>query len=237
MKDILILLVDDDDDLRRAIKAILNSNNYQVIQAATGSEALKHYQEVDLVILDVMLPEIDGFELCQKIRQKSAVPIILLTAKGDIVDKKIGFSFGADDYLVKPFNMDELLLRINALIRRSIISKSEDDLSSTSDKERIVAGELQLDHLGRKTIVRGAEVYLTATEFDLLWTLANSPGRVFTRKQLFDSVWGENGEEVPRTITVLIRRIREKIEPDPAHPVYVLTVWGVGYKFAENKGL
>jgi DNA-binding response OmpR family regulator len=234
MKDIKVLLVDDDDDLRRAVDIILRQKNYKVVQAANGTEALEHYRDVDLIILDVMIPEIDGFEVCRRIREESSVPIILLTAKGDIIDKRIGFTLGADDYLVKPFSMDELLLRIEAILRRAELrSEKKESLG----KERIEAGELTLDYRGRKAVVRGQEVYLTATEFDLLWVMAESSGRVFTRKQLFDSVWGETNAEEPRTITVLIRRIREKVEIDSAHPEYVLTVWGVGYKFVEAKDL
>jgi DNA-binding response OmpR family regulator len=230
MNEMKILLVDDDNDLRRAVHKILQQKSYRVIEAINGQEALQHYREADFVILDIMIPELDGFEVCKEIRKESSVPIILLTARGDIIDKKIGFSFGADDYLVKPFCMDELLLRIEAVSRRLSTRDEEKDYPG---KEKISAGELLLDKRGRQTIIRGSEVRLTATEFDLLWLMASSPGRVFTRKQLFDSLWGEDSAEEPKSITVLIKRIREKIETDSAHPEYVLTVWGVGYKFAE----
>ncbi|NLJ71912.1 MAG: response regulator transcription factor [Syntrophomonadaceae bacterium] len=227
-----ILLVDDDDNVRKIIERLAKKEAYAFSYVASGDEVLdKIAQESpDLVILDVMLPEIDGFEICRSIRKTSAIPIIMLSAKGDIVDKSVGFNAGADDYVTKPFSPVELALRIKAIIRRMSALESGGQLS---EAEGIVTfGDLTIDPMGFEVYVNGKNAELTSREFELLWFMASHPGQVFTREQLFDNAWGEKFLGDSGTITVFIRKIREKIEKNPSRPEYLLTVWGVGYKFS-----
>jgi DNA-binding response OmpR family regulator len=229
VEPIRILLVDDEESIRRVVEQALSKEGFQVLCAADGEEgwAIFQKEQPELVILDVMLPEKDGFELCRLIRDDFSTPIIFLSAKSDIVDKSVGFNLGADDYLTKPFSPVELTLRVKALIRRS--RKPEKPGSSRECSFR--SKDLIIDCKTREVIVRGVKVDLTAKEFDLLCFLANHPGQVFTREQLFKNLWDEDYVADPGTITVFIRKIRAKIEEDPAKPRYLRTVWGVGYKF------
>lgn len=226
------MLVDDDDNVRKVVELLMQKEGYGFCYAANGEQALKMFaqENPDIIILDVMLPEIDGFEVCRKIREKSTVPIILLSAKGDIVDKSVGFNMGADDYITKPFSPVELALRIKAIFRRAAM---REEMENSQDKDIIKVKDLVINGKGFEVTVRGKKAELTPKEFELLWFMAKHPGQVFTREQLFDNLWEEDEKfiEHTSTITVLIRKIREKIEEDPSRPEYILTVWGVGYKF------
>jgi DNA-binding response OmpR family regulator len=225
------MLVDDEESIRKIVEHLVNKEGYNFCYASDGEKALlmNAREKPDLIILDVMLPEIDGFEVCRRIRQESSVPIILLSEKGDIVDKTVGFNMGADDYMVKPFSPIELALRIKAMFRR--VSSEIEYESTNENNDRIKIKDLEINNKSFEVNIRGNKVDLTSKEFELLAFLAGHPGQVFTRKQLFDNLWGEKYLGDSGTITVFIRKIREKIEFDPAHPEYVLTVWGVGYKF------
>lgn len=218
-----ILLVDDEISIKRVVEQTLEREGFAVDYAADGLAARDLFarRRPDLVILDVMLPEIDGFELCRRWREVSDVPILILSAKGDIVDKSVGFNCGADDYLTKPFSPVELALRVKALLRRSRQGRMD----------RVETAGLQIDASQRRVLVGGTEVELTPKEFDLLWFLARHPGRVFTREQIFAHVWGDDVLSDLSTVTVFMRRLREKIETDPRKPRYLKTIWGVGYKF------
>ncbi|MCS5694923.1 response regulator transcription factor [Desulfofundulus thermocisternus] len=218
-----ILLVDDEISIKRVVEQTLEREGFTVDYAADGLAARELFdrRRPDLVILDVMLPEIDGFELCRRWREVSDVPILILSAKGDIVDKSVGFNCGADDYLTKPFSPVELALRVRALLRRSRQGRMD----------RVETAGLQIDASQRRVWVEGREVELTPKEFDLLWFLARHPGRVFTREQIFAHVWGNDALSDLSTVTVFMRRLREKIEADPRKPRYLKTIWGVGYKF------
>jgi DNA-binding response OmpR family regulator len=231
MKRLKVMLVDDEDSIRKIVEHLVQKEGYNFCYAADGESALQMFthENPDLIILDVMLPEIDGFEVCRRVRHESIVPIILLSAKGDIVDKSVGFNMGADDYMTKPFSPVELALRMKALFRRAAFKEELEN--SQENKGCIVVNELEISIKSFEVYVRGKKVDLTSKEFELLSFMANHPGQVFTRQQLFDNLWGEKYLGDSGTITVFIRKIREKIEQDPAHPEYLLTVWGVGYKF------
>lgn len=231
MKRLKVMLVDDEDSIRKIVEHLVQKEGYNFCYAADGESALQMFthESPDLIILDVMLPEIDGFEVCRRVRHESIVPIILLSAKGDIVDKSVGFNMGADDYMTKPFSPVELALRMKALFRRAAFKEELEN--SQENKGCIVVNELEISIKSFEVYVRGKKVDLTSKEFELLSFMANHPGQVFTRQQLFDNLWGEKYLGDSGTITVFIRKIREKIEQDPAHPEYLLTVWGVGYKF------
>jgi DNA-binding response OmpR family regulator len=223
-----ILVVDDEEGIIKILRAYLERDGYQVLSAADGQEALQvaRRHQPDLIVLDLMLPKISGWDVCRTLRQESQVPVIMATARDDVTDKIVGLELGADDYITKPFDPKELLARIRAVLRR----KS----SSTSPSERVIAGELEID-LARHQVHLGRELApLTPTEFDLLWLLAQAPGRVYSRLELLDKTQGEAYEGYERTIDSHIRNLRQKIEPDPRNPMYVLTVFGVGYKFAEG---
>jgi DNA-binding response OmpR family regulator len=230
-----ILVVDDESTVREVVRRYLELENFRVIEADNGPLALHllHQEKPDLIVLDIMLPGLDGFTITRSLRDPAAggrvsesggVPIIMLTARTDEADRITGFELGTDDYVVKPFSPRELVMRIKAVLRRST--------SDASPPEKpLVFGDLRLDPASR-TIRRGGQhISLTATEFDLLWFFAEHPRQVFTRVQLLDQVWGYEFYGDESTVTVHIRRLREKIEPDPAQPVYIHTVWGVGYKF------
>lgn len=224
-----IMLVDDERSIQKAVEYIVRENGYQFCYVDNGLEALEVFagESPDLLILDVMLPGLDGFAVCEKIRSFSDVPIIFLSAKGDIVDKGIGFKMGGDDYLVKPFSSMELDFRIKALLRRP--HRLEDEPNNSDEVLKI--GDLELRLNEYEVYSGGEKVELTAKEFEVLAFLAKNRGQVFTREQLLDRIWGLDFEGDTNTVTVFIRRIREKIEADPAKPQHILTVWGVGYKF------
>lgn len=226
-----VMLVDDEESIRKVVEQILVKDGYRVCYAPNGEKALKMFKEEQpsLLILDVMLPEMDGFELCRIIRQQSPVPIIMLSAKGDIVDKSVGFNMGADDYVSKPFSPVELSLRIKALLRRTTTSDTCKQVESSPDI--ISVKGLEINCKRYEITVRGKKVELTPKEFELLCFMARNSGQVFTREQLFNILWGEDYVGDTGTITVFMRKIREKIEEDPARPKYIVTVWGVGYKF------
>ncbi|TWH58718.1 winged helix family two component transcriptional regulator [Desulfitobacterium sp. LBE] len=224
-----IMLVDDERSIQKAVEYIVRENGYQFCYVDNGLEALEVFagESPDLLILDVMLPGLDGFAVCEKIRSFSDVPIIFLSAKGDIVDKGIGFKMGGDDYLVKPFSSMELDFRIKALLRRP--HRLEDEPNNSDEVLKV--GDLEMRLNEYEVYSGGEQVELTAKEFEVLAFLAKNRGQVFTREQLLDRIWGLDFEGDTNTVTVFIRRIREKIEADPAKPQYILTVWGVGYKF------
>ncbi|WHH61766.1 response regulator transcription factor [Petroclostridium sp. X23] len=224
-----ILIVDDEKLLVKGIKFNFEQDGYQVETAYDGEEAIKiaRHKTVDLIILDLMLPQIDGLTVCQKVREFSNVPIIMLTAKNEDIDKILGLEYGADDYLTKPFNILELKARVKAILRRVTAVGHE------NRKTNLKIGDIQLDYNTRKVNIKGKEIELTAKEFDLIDLFASNPGRVYSRENLLDIIWGYDYPGDIRTVDVHVRRLREKIEPNPAHPEYILTKWGVGYYFKE----
>ena len=224
-----ILVVDDEALLVKGIRYNLQNDGYEIISGSNGVEAVQYAQDPDigLIILDVMMPEMDGLTACTKIREFSSVPIILLTAKADDIDKLIGFDCGADDYITKPFNILELKARIKALLRRS--STSQVQRSNT-----ISIGSIRLDPDSRNAYRNGELVDLTAKEFDVIEYLMRNPNRVFSREALLDAVWPNEYRNDIRTLDVHIRRLREKLEDKPAEPQYITTKWGVGYYFCKK---
>ncbi|MBS4026658.1 MAG: response regulator transcription factor [Clostridia bacterium] len=232
-----ILVVDDEPTILELISFNLQQVGYQVITAITGPEALEKVNKnnPDLIILDVMLPEVDGLDVCRQVRKHSVTPILMLTAKNEEIDKILGLELGADDYLTKPFSTRELLARIKALLRRSSYHQQEG--SSSGEKLDIKKGDLVLSINKHQVSVSGKQVDLTLTEFELLKLFVTHPGQVFSRDFLLNRIWGEDFFGDVRTIDVHIRHLREKIENDPAKPNYIVTVRGVGYKFNEQCGL
>ena len=221
-----ILVVDDEDLLVKGIRFNLQNEGYEVISGSTGVDAvsLAQSQKPDLIVLDVMMPEMDGLTACAKIREFSDIPIILLTAKTDDMDKLIGFDHGADDYLTKPFNILELKARIRALLRRAGGFKKETDNTLT-------IGSITLDLDARNAYKDGEIADLTAKEFDVIEFLMRNPNRVYSRESLLDTIWAYEYRSDIRTVDVHIRRLREKLELNPAEPQYIMTKWGVGYYF------
>jgi DNA-binding response OmpR family regulator len=225
-----ILLVDDEDSIQKLLAYPLEREGFRVLQARDGEEALERFrtEHVDLVVLDVMLPKLDGLEVCKRLRAESEVPIIMLTARDDELDKVLGLELGADDYITKPFSIHEFRSRVRALLRRAAVPRRE--ASGTV----ISADGLSID-LGRRSVeVRGEPVQLTYVEFELLRTLASSPGRVHSRRMLLEALWGEANYREPRTIDVHVRHLREKLERDPGAPEFIHTVRGVGYRFRDR---
>jgi DNA-binding response OmpR family regulator len=225
-----ILLVDDEQSIQTLLSYPLRKDGYHVTSALDGSEALQRFEDgrFDLVILDLMLPRLDGVEVCRQLRSRSQVPIIMLTAKGSETDKVAGLEVGADDYITKPFSMREFRSRVKAALRRSRMSGAEH-----GDEGAIESGELTIDFDRRMVTLRGAEVGVTYVEFEILGALARSPGRVLTRETLLEHVWGDSEYRDPRTVDVHIRHLREKLEGDPKQPEFLFTVRGVGYRFKE----
>ena len=226
-----ILLVDDEDAVRKLLSFPLEKDGYAVVQAADGVEALDLFaaHDIDLVVLDIMLPRLDGLEVTKRLRATSMVPIIMLTARDDELDKVIGLELGADDYITKPFSIREFRSRVRALLRRARTVQEP-----AGEADRIERDGLVIDIPRRAVEVRGAEVQLTYVEFELLRTLAASPGRVFSRRMLLENLWKSADYRDPRTIDVHIRHLREKLETEPRTPEYILTVRGVGYRFADR---
>jgi DNA-binding response OmpR family regulator len=224
-----ILLVDDEQSVQTLLSYPLRKDGYEVISAHDGQEALQRFAEgrFDLVILDLMLPRLDGIEVCRRMRSRSQVPIIMLTAKGDEIDKVVGLEMGADDYITKPFSVREFRSRVKATLRRSRM------LGGQPDEEPISSGELEIDFDRRLVGIREQEVRLTYVEFEILAALARAPGRVLSRETLLEHVWGDSEYRDPRTVDVHIRHLREKLERDPKDPEYLFTVRGVGYRFRE----
>ena len=223
-----VLVVDDEKQIVKGIRFSLEQDDMEVDCAYDGEEALKLVSEnsYDMVLLDVMLPKMDGFQVCQQIREFSDVPVIMLTAKGDDMDKILGLDYGADDYITKPFNILEVKARIKAIMRRT--GKKNHPVK---DEKTIVKGDMKIDCESRRVIIAEKEINLTAKEFDLLELLAMNPNKVYSRENLLNIVWGYEYPGDARTVDVHIRRLREKIETNPSDPKYVYTKWGVGYYF------
>jgi len=222
-----ILLVDDEDAVQKLLAYPLERDGFRVVQARDGEEALERFEreQIDLVVLDVMLPKLDGLEVCKRLRTASSVPIIMLTARDDELDKVLGLELGADDYITKPFSIREFRSRVRALLRRAGTPRDDERT------ERIESDGLRIDLARREVEVHGRPVQLTYVEFELLRTLASHAGRVYTREQLLQALWGGSDYREPRTIDVHVRHLREKLEQDPREPEFILTVRGVGYRF------
>jgi DNA-binding response OmpR family regulator len=225
-----ILLVDDEDSVQKLLSYPLRREGYEVVSALDGREALDRMRDgdFDLVVLDVMLPKVDGFDVCRQIRAASAVPIIMLSAKAEEIDKVVGLELGADDYITKPFSLREFRSRVKAVLRRAELIRTDEPR-----EEPIELGELRVDFERRQVEARGDPVRLTYVEFEIVAALARNPGRVFSRAQLLERVWGDSSYRDPRTIDVHIRHLREKLEREPKNPQLILTVRGVGYRFRD----
>ena len=225
-----ILIVDDEPLIVKGLKYSLEQDGYETDSAADGEEAVNKFfsGQYDLVLLDVMLPKIDGIEVCQRIRERSNVSIIMLTAKGEDMDKILGLEYGADDYMTKPFNILEVKARIRTIFRRTTMMQRE------SGQRIITVREMQLNVNNRSVTVAGREVNLTAKEFDLLHLFATNRGKVFSRENLLETIWKYDYLGDLRTVDVHIRRLREKIEKVPSQPEYIFTKWGVGYYFTDK---
>ena len=227
-----VLVVDDEKLIVKGIRFSLEHDGYEVYCAYDGDEAIERAKEreYDVVLLDVMLPGHDGFEVCQTIREFSEMPIIMLTAKGDDMDKILGLEYGADDYITKPFNILEVKARIKAIIRRN---NKKSGAAKRQKSSVVTEGDLKLDRESRRVFIKDKEINLTAKEFDLLELLVTNPNKVYSRESLLEYVWGNKAmvSGDVRTVDVHVRRLREKIEPSPSDPKYVHTKWGVGYFF------
>ena len=225
-----ILLVDDEKPIQTLLSFPLQRDGYEVTAASDGREALQRFGEehYDLVVLDLMMPKMDGLEVCRRLRARSDVPIIMLTAKAEETDKVFGLELGADDYITKPFSMREFRSRVKAVLRRSAMARTD-----PADEEPIEVLDLRIDPAKRSVEVRGDTVQITFVEFEILLALARAPGRVFTRDMLLTRVWGDSAYRDPRTIDVHIRHLREKLEIDAKEPEYLFTVRGVGYRFRD----
>jgi two-component system response regulator ResD len=226
MSEGLILVVDDEEHIRELVRLYLEKEGFTVALAADGEDAVTQIKESHplLVILDIMLPKMDGWDVCREVRKFSETPIIMLTAKGEEFDKVLGLELGADDYLTKPFSPRELVARVKAILRRAA---PED---TTNNEEQLTYPGLTINLASREVMVSGKEATLTPKEFDLLWFLAKNPGKVFTREQLLTAVWGYDYYGDLRTVDTHIKRLREKVEREDISP-HVKTIWGVGYKF------
>ena len=224
-----ILVVDDEKLIVKGIKFSLEQEGWMVDTAYDGEEALNSVKnnKYDAMILDVMLPKYDGLEVCQLVREFSNLPIIMITAKGEDMDKIMGLEYGADDYVTKPFNILELKARIKAILRRS------QHVDKTPQKKSIEVGDLRLEMNSRRVFIKNHEMNLTAKEFDMLELFATHPGKVYSRDQLLNTIWGKEYPGDVRTVDVHVRRLREKIEPNPGQPEYIYTKWGVGYYFKD----
>jgi DNA-binding response OmpR family regulator len=222
-----ILVVEDEPSIAEVVSLYLRRAGYQVLVARDGQAALDliSHQMPDLVILDLMIPKLDGFGLTRWLRDQSDVPIIMLTARREESDRIAGLEMGADDYVIKPFSPQELVSRVRAVLRRIRAS------GSTELEKALTFPDLTVDPQTRLVAIQDREIALTAKEFDMLWLLARHPRQVFTRDQLLERIWGISDFIDPSTVTVHVRRLREKIESDPSNPAHIVTVWGVGYKF------
>jgi len=223
-----VLVVDDEKLIVKGIRFSLEQDEMKVDCAYDGQEALDKAREgdYDLILLDVMLPRMDGFEVCRAVREFSNVPIVMLTAKGDDMDKIMGLEYGADDYITKPFNILEVKARIKAILRRVRSREAEEDSGNV-----VKSGDVSMDTDRRSLRIAGEDINLTSKEFDMLLLLVNHPGKVYSRDSLLQTIWGSDYPGDARTVDVHIRRLREKIEPNPSEPRYVHTKWGVGYYF------
>lgn len=225
-----ILLVDDEPLLIKGLKLMLEKDGYETLAAYDGEEALQvfHNNHVDLVLLDVMLPKLDGIAVCQRIREVSNVPIIMLTAKGEDMDKILGLEYGADDYMTKPFNILEVKLRIKTILRRAMPAAPADE------NKTITVRDLVVNSVNRSVSLDSKDIRLTAKEFDLLSLFIQNRGRVFSREEMLDAVWKNDYAGDERTVDVHIRRLREKVERNPTQPEFIFTKWGVGYYFTDR---
>jgi DNA-binding response OmpR family regulator len=225
-----ILLVDDEDSVQKLLTYPLERDGFRVVQARDGEQALRMFgdERIDLVVLDLMLPKVDGLEVCKRLRADSNVPIIMLTARGEELDKVLGLELGADDYITKPFSIREFRSRVRALLRRAGLPRER-----AREAETIESGELRIDPARRTVELAGEPVQLTYVEFELLTALASETARVFTREMLLRALWGDSAYREPRTIDVHVRHLREKLERDPREPEYIFTVRGVGYRFRD----
>lgn len=239
-KPIKVMLIDDDPSIHESLRDVVEEVGYEFCGALSGREGLRLLDEErpDLLLLDVMMPGMNGFDVCRQMREEGRrIPVIFLTAKNDIVDKSTGFGAGADDYVTKPFIADELLLRIDAHVRRhrddlQHVRRTEEASETPTRRSPCRIGELEVFFDRYEVHLRGEAVTLTAKEFEILSLLAESPGEVFTRRRIYEHLWGETAEVDENSITVFMRKIREKIEDNPSEPRYLLTVWRVGYKLA-----
>lgn len=229
-----VLVVDDEKLIVKGIRFSLEQDGMEVTAAFDGEEALRLVREnnYDIILLDVMLPKYNGFEVCQQIREFSDVPVIMLTAKGDDMDKILGLEYGADDYITKPFNILEVKARIRAIIRRSSKQSRREEVL---DQSAVFYGQMRVDREGRRVFLNDREINLTTKEFDLLEFLTNHPNKVYGRVDLLHQVWGADYPGDVRTVDVHVRRLREKIESNPSEPKYIHTKWGVGYYFANKE--
>lgn len=228
-----ILVVEDDPDIARLVQLHLGDSGYSVDHCTDGDTALRHYQhkQPDLVILDLMLPGMNGLDLCRQMRKSADyVPILMLTAKSTELDRVLGLEIGADDYITKPFSIQELVARVNAQFRRADAVASQ----PSGSQQTLHFGDLTIDPDKRSVLRNDTPVQLTSKEFDLLLEFAKHPGRAYSRTQLLDRVWGYGHDGYEHTVNSHINRLRAKIEPDPARPRYILTVWGIGYKFMDT---
>jgi DNA-binding response OmpR family regulator len=230
-----ILLVDDEQSIQTLLSFPLRRDGYEVVHATDGRDALARFAEqpFDLVVLDLMLPQLDGLEVCRRLRAHSAVPIIMLTAKSEEIDKVLGLELGADDYITKPFSMREFRSRVKAALRRAEMVRLGD--ADGDGEAPLAAGDLEVDFAKRTVRIHGEEVKTTYVEFEILSALARRPGRVFTRDMLLQQMWGDAAYRDPRTVDVHIRHLREKIERDAKDPEYIFTVRGVGYRFRDEE--
>ncbi len=228
-----ILLVDDEQAIQTLLSYPLQKDGYEVVCASDGREALARFDDgFDLVVLDVMMPRLDGLEVCRRLRAKSTVPIIMLTARAEEVDKVVGLELGADDYITKPFSLREFRSRVKAALRRATWQARVHD--EAAEQESLEVREMRIDFAKRTVKVRGEDVPATYVEFEILKALACNPGRVFTREMLLTRIWGDSAFRDPRTIDVHIRHLREKVEQDAKDPEYLFTVRGVGYRFRDT---
>jgi DNA-binding response OmpR family regulator len=229
-----ILLADDEQAIQTLLSYPLQKDGYEVVRASDGREALARFSEqpFDLVVLDVMMPRLDGLEVCRRLRSRSSVPIIMLTAKAEEIDKVLGLELGADDYITKPFSLREFRSRVRAALRRAGMSSTTE---SGPEDEPLEAHELRIDPAKRAVSLRGEVVPTTFVEFEIISALASSPGRVFTRDMLLTRIWGDSAYRDPRTVDVHIRHLREKLETDAKEPEYIFTVRGVGYRFRDEE--
>ena len=226
-----ILLVDDEQSLQKLLAFPLRKDGYEVVPALDGHEALEKLRDnnIDLVVLDLMLPGVDGFEVCRRVRAKSSVPIIMLTARAEEIDKVLGLELGADDYITKPFSVREFRSRVKAVLRRAEHARTDDP-----GEEPLEDGDLRIDFDKRTVTLAGEPAPLTYVEFEILSALARNPGRVYNRMVLLERVWGDAAYRDPRTVDVHIRHLREKLERDPKHPELILTLRGVGYRYRDR---
>lgn len=225
-----ILVVEDERSISEVVSLYLTRAGYHVITVHEGNAALRAYsqQKPALIVLDLMLPGVDGLEITRRVRAEGDTPIIMLTARKEEIDRILGLEMGADDYVTKPFSPQELVSRVRAVLRRSLDSNAS---ATANGEKRLDFDDMRIDPVTRLVTVRGEEMMFTVKEFDLLYFMASHPRQVFNRDQLLDRVWGESEYIDPSTVTVHVRRLREKLEADPSNPKHIHTVWGVGYKF------